>query len=79
MSPVHIGQNVCIRSGTSAILSCMLEIDDITTNPKMYTWSPSGSNSPAITVNTTGTYMCTVSNDCGNDTAQSIVSSKTFI
>ena len=54
----------------------MLEIDDITTNPKMYTWSPSGSKSPAITVNTTGTYMCTVSNDCGNDTATTTVTSK---
>ena len=79
MTPLNIGQNACIRSGASVILSCILVKDDITTNPKMYTWSPSNSNSSAITVNMTGTYMCTVSNDCGNDTAQSIVSSKTFI
>ena len=57
----------------------MLVKDGITTNPKMYTWSPSGSNSSAITVNMDGTHVCTVSNDCGNDIAQSIVSSKTFI
>ena len=79
MSPVPVGQNVCISSGTSAILSCMLETNDITTNTKLYTWSSSGNNSPVITINMTGTYVCTVSNDCGNDTAQSIVSSKTFI
>ena len=79
MIPVNIGQNVCIRSGASVILSCMLVKDDITTNPRTYTWSPSDSNSSAITVNMTGIYVCTVSNDCGNDTAQSIVSSKTFI
>ena len=79
MTPVNIGQNVCIRSGASVILSCMLVKDDITTNPRTYTWSPSDSNSSAITVNMTGTYVCTVSNDCDNDTAQSIVSSKTLI
>ena len=33
----------------------------------------------AINVNMTGIYVCTVSNDCGNNTAQCIVSSKTFI
>ena len=76
MVPVPVGQNVCIRSVSSAILSCMLVKDDITTNPKTYTWSPTGSNSPAIIVNTAGTYMCTVSNNCGNDTAQTTVSSK---
>ena len=79
MSPVNIGQNVCIRSGALVILSCILVKDDITTNPKMYTWSPFDSNSSAITVNMTGTYVCTVSNDCDNDTAQSNVSSKTLI
>ena len=76
MVPVPVGQNLCIRSGSSAILSCMLVRDDITLNPKTFTWSPIGSSTPAITVNTAGTYMCTVSNDCGNDTAQSTVSSK---
>ena len=78
MSPVPVGQDVCIRSGNSTILSCMLVKDDITTNPKMYTWSLFDNNSSIITVNMDGTYVCTVSNDCGNDTAQSIVSSKTL-
>ena len=76
MVSVHNGQNVCIRSGNSTTLSCMLVKDDVTTNPKTYTWSPTGSNSPTITVNMTGTYMCTVSNDCGNEIAQSTVSGK---
>ena len=79
MTPVIIGQNVCIRSGALVILSCILVKNDITTNPRTYTWSPFDNNSSAITVNMTGIYVCTVSNDCGNDTAQSIVSSKTFI
>ena len=57
----------------------MLVKDDITTNPKMYTWNLSDNNSSVITINMASTCMCSIYNDCGNDTAQSIVLSKTFI
>ena len=59
--------------------ACMLVKDDITTNPKMYTWNLSDNNSSVITINMASTCMCSIYNDCGNYTAQSIVSSKTFI
>ena len=75
MDQVTVGQNVCIRSGSSAVLSCMAVKNDITTRPITYSWSPTGSGQ-TITVNMAGTYVCTASNDCGSDTAQSTVSSK---
>ena len=76
MDNVPVGQNVCIRSGSSAVLSCMVVKNNITTSPITYTWSPTG-NGQTHSVSMAGTYVCTASNNnCGSDTAQSTVSCK---
>ena len=80
--PVDVGNRVCVDASSSfnARLNCQL------TNPSEsrisnITWSPGGSTqvgvtSALLTVNMVGTYTCLAENDCGNNTASTVVESE---
>ena len=80
--PVDVGNRVCVNASSSfsAQLNCQL------TNPNEsrisnITWSPGGSTqvgmtSALLTVNMVGMYTCLADNDCGNNTASTVVNSE---
>ena len=80
--PVDVGNRVCVNTSSSfsAQLNCQL------TNPTAssltnITWFPGGNTqvgvtSALLTVNMIGTYTCLAENDCGNNTASTVVDSE---
>ena len=81
--PVIIGQSKCIDSSSgstdSVQISCQLE-NEIAARPYTISWSRNGqdisfSNHKYIATDN-GIYTCKVENDCGSDTATTIVTSK---
>ena len=82
-SPVIIGQSTCINTSSgstdSVQISCLLE-NEMAANPYTISWSRNGQDlsfsGNIYTAAKVGTYTCKAENDCGNDTATTIVTSK---
>ena len=77
--PVDVGNRVCVNASSSfsAKLNCQLAnpFNSSLTNIK---WSPGGSTQVGVTsalhtVNMVGMYTCLAENDCGNNTASTVV------
>ena len=82
-SPVIIGQSTCINTSSgsthSVQISCQLE-NEMAANPYTISWFRNGQDlsfsGNIYTAAKVGIYTCKAENDCGNDTATTIVTSK---
>ena len=74
---VSIGTDTCISAGSSVTLSCQLTVNSSSIEPVPRNWTRDGitidGSSVTIPVTQTGTYKCTVSNECGMAMGQSNV------
>ena len=66
---VSIGTDTCISAGSSVMLSCQLTVSSSSVEPFTRNWTRDGTtidgSSVTIPVTQSGTYKCTVSNECG--------------